>query len=136
MAPKTTMSPQHKQAMAEGRKEGQAVKAYLDALEQHRPRRGRKRTPDSIRKRLSVIESELGQASSLKRLQLTQERRDLETELAGMGGETVDLSALEAGFARVAKSYGERKGIAYATWRDLGVPADVLKRAGIGRGAA
>lgn len=134
MAPKT-MSPEHKQAMADGRKEGQAVKAYLDALEQHRPRRGRKRTPESIQKRLAVIEQEVGRASSLKRLQMIQERRDLETELAGMGGETVDLSALEGAFARVARSYGERKGIAYATWRDLGVPADVLKQAGIGRGA-
>jgi hypothetical protein len=134
MAPRT-MSPEHKQAMADGRKEGQAVKAYLDALEQHRPRRGRKRTPASIEKRLAAIEQELGRASSLKRLQMIQERRDLETELAGMGGQPVDLSALEAAFVRVAKSYGDRKGIAYATWRDLGVPADALKAAGIGRGA-
>ncbi len=30
-----------------------------------------------------------------------------------------------------AKSYGERKGISYEAWRQLGVPAEVLKRAGI-----
>ena len=35
MAPKN-MTAEHKAAMAEGRREGQAVKAYLDALEQHR----------------------------------------------------------------------------------------------------
>lgn len=134
MAPKT-MTAAHKAAMAEGRKEGQAVKAYLDAIDQHRPRRGRRRTPDSIQRRFVAIDAELAAASSLKRLQLTQERRDLETELAGMGGDGPDLSGLEAGFVRVARAYARRKGIAYATWRDLGVSADVLKKAGITRGA-
>jgi hypothetical protein len=45
----------------------------------------------------------------------------------------VDLSALEREFAKVAQAYSQRKGISYAAWRELGVPADVLKRAGIGR---
>jgi hypothetical protein len=120
--------------MAAGRKEGQAVKAYLDALEQHRPRRGRRRTPDSIQKRLVTIDAGIDGASSLQRLQLTQERRDLKAELAAMeAGTTADLSALEAGFVQVANAYAQRKGIAYATWRDLGVSADVLKKAGITR---
>ena len=128
--PPKSLTPQHKQAMTAGRKEGQAVKAYLDALEQHRPRRGRRRTPESIEKRLVAIDAEIGGASSLQRLQLTQERRDLQAELAGMkAGAAVDVSALEAGFVQVAKSYGERKGIAYATWRDAGVPG----KAGITR---
>jgi hypothetical protein len=129
------MTAAHKEAMAAGRKEGQAVKAYLDALQEHRPRRGRRRTPDSIQKRLAVIEQQLADASSLKQLQLVQERRDLQTELAGMGGGGADLSGLEADFVKVAKSYAARKSISYASWRDLGVPADVLKRAGIGRGS-
>jgi hypothetical protein len=134
--PPRHMTAAHKEAMAAGRKEGQAVKAYLDALHEHRPRRGRRRTVDSIQKRLAAIEQQLADASSLKRLQLIQERRDRETELAAMGGADPDLSGLEAGFVKVAKAYGERKGIAYATWRDLGVPADVLKQAGITRGHA
>ncbi|MBM3671472.1 MAG: hypothetical protein FJW86_04720 [Actinobacteria bacterium] len=132
--PPKSLTPQHKQAMTAGRKEGQAVKAYLDALEQHRPRRGRRRTPESIEKRLVAIDGEIGGASSLHRLQLTQERRDLQAELAGMkAGVAVDVSALEAGFVKVAKSYGDRKGIAYATWRDAGVPTEVLVKAGITR---
>ena len=134
VAPKQ-MTPAHKAAMAEGRKEGQAVKAYLDALDQHRPRRGRRRTRDSIAKRLAVIETQLAEASSLKRLQLVQERRDLQAELDGMGGGGADTSGLEADFVKVAKSYAARKSISYASWRDLGVPADVLKKAGIGRGS-
>ena len=136
--PPKNLTDSHKKAMAAGRKEGQAVKAYLDALEQHRPRRGRKRTVESIDKRLATIADQLKDASSssLKKLQLTQERSDLQAERAGMNGAAPDLSALEADFVAVAKSYATRKGIAYATWRELGVPADVLKKAGIGRGAA
>lgn len=133
--PPKKMTAEHKQALAEGRSEGRAVKAYLDALEQQRPRRGRRRTPDSIKKRLVVIEKELAEATSLQRLQLVQERRDLETELAGMDT-TVDLTKLEAEFVKVAKDYSERKGIEYASWRELGVAADVLKKAGVGRASA
>jgi hypothetical protein len=134
MAPKQ-MSAEHKAAMAEGRKEGQAVKSYLDAIEGQKPRRGRRRTTESIQKRLVVIDHELASASSLRRLQLTQEKRDLETELAGIGAAGPDISSLVEDFVRVAKSYGQRKGITYPSWRDLGVPADILKRAGITRGA-
>jgi hypothetical protein len=132
--PPKSLTPEHKQAMTVGRKEGQAVKAYLDALEQHRPRRGRRRTTESIQKRLVAIDAEIGGASSLQRLNLTQERRDLTAELAAMEvGATADVSSLESDFVKVAKSYGQRKGIAYATWRDLGVPAAVLEKAGITR---
>ena len=134
--PPKALTPEHKQAMTAGRKEGQAIKAYLDALEQHRPKRGRKRTAESIAKRLGAIEGELADASSLQRLQLLQERRDLQAEQAAMSGhDTTDLGALETAFVEVAKPYSDRKGIAYATWRELGVPSDVLKKAGIGRGA-
>ena len=132
--PPKKMTAEHKQALADGRAEGRAVKAYLDALEQQKPRRGRKRTPDSIAKRLTAIEKQLADASSLQRLQLVQERRDLETELAGMDT-TVDLTALEAAFVKVAKAYSARKGIEYASWRELGVGADVLKKAGVTRAA-
>ena len=44
---KRTMSAEHKAALAEGREQGRAVREYLEALEAHKPRRGRKRTPDS-----------------------------------------------------------------------------------------
>ena len=133
--PPRALTTEHKQAMAAGRKEGQAVKAYLDALEQQRPKRGRRRTVDSIKQRLAAIESQLSAASSLKRLQMIQERRDLQAELDGLGGEPVDLGSLEAAFVAVAKAYAERKGISYAAWREHGVSADVLKKAGITRGA-
>lgn len=129
---KRTMSAEHKAALADGRSEGRAVKGYLEALDKNRPKRGRKRTPDSIKKRLTAIDNELGDASPIHRLQLIQERMDLGKELATMDTK-VDLSALESAFVKTAGGYAERKGISYAAWRELGVPADVLKRAGISR---
>ena len=118
--------------MAAGRSEGRAVKNYLEALEQHRPKRGRKRTPDSINARLAKIADELPVADPMTRLSLVQERIDLETELKHMD-DAVDLTEVEAGFVKAAKAYSERKNISYRAWREIGVPAAVLKSAGIGR---
>lgn len=132
--PKGPMSESHKAALARGRAEGRAVREYLDALRSNKPRRGRKRTPDSVKKRLTSIENELKDADPLAELRLIQERRDLQMELEGMGT-GVDMAALEQAFAEVAASYSDRQGISYASWREVGVPAAVLKRAGIARSA-
>jgi len=129
---KGSMSAEHKAALAEGRTQSKAVRQYLEALEAHKPKRGRKRTADSIKKRLSTIEAQLESADPLKRLQLVQERMDLTTELANMEDKP-DLSALEKGFTDSAKAYGARKGITYAAWRELGVDPSTLKAAGITR---
>ncbi len=110
------------------------MKAYLEAVAANKPKRGRKRTPESIAKRLEKISAEIEDASPMARLQLVQERMDLEAELDRMG-EQVDISGLEDAFVAVAKAYGERKGISYAAWREVDVSAAVLKRAGVGRGA-
>jgi hypothetical protein len=126
------MTDEHKKALAEGRTQGRAVRAYLEAVETTKPKRGRKRTADSIKKRLDVIEAELDRADPLKALNLRQERRNLYGELAGID-DKVDLAAVEAGFVAAAKSYGERRGIAYEVWREAGVPPEVLQKAGISR---
>ena len=120
--------------MERGRAEGRVVRDYLEALRSSKPKRGRKRTADSINARLARIEDELTDASAIDELQLLQERRDLQAELDTMDT-GVDLDELEEAFVGVAKAYGERKGIVYATWRDVGVSAATLKRAGIGRGS-
>lgn len=128
------MSNEHKEALALGREQGRAVRQYLEAIELHRPKRGRKRTPDSIQKRLAAIETQLSTADPLSRVRLYQERRNLKSELASKG-ETVDLSALEKGFVASAKAYSDRKGISYGAWREAGIDAALLKKAGISRGA-
>jgi len=126
------MSNEHKAALAKGREEGLAVRRYLEALESSRPRRGRRRTPASIEKKLAAIEIELAATDPLTRLHLLQEKKDLEEELV-KAGDPVDISELEKRFVKVARSYGERKGISYGTWRTAGVSAAVLQRAGVPR---
>ena len=126
------MSVEHKAAMEQGRAEGRAVRDYLEALRSSKPKRGRKRSSESIQNRLAEIDRELADASAITELQLVQERRDLTAELESMGS-GVDLTELEDSFVKVAKSYGDRKGISYGSWRDVGVPAATLKRAGITR---
>jgi hypothetical protein len=126
------MSDAHKAALATGRTEGRAVRNYLEALRANKPKRGRKRTADTINQRLDVIDGQLADADPITELRLVQERRDLEAELQSLDG-GVDLAALETGFIKVAKPYSERQGITYAAWREVGVPAAVLSRAGIAR---
>jgi hypothetical protein len=130
---RSPMSDSHKAALAEGREQGRAVRRYLEALEAHKPKRGRKRTQESIEKRLATIEDQLPDADPLTRLHLVQERMNLQNELAA-GDNSVDLAALEEGFVESASPYGQRKGITYAAWREAGVDPAVLRRAGIRRG--
>lgn len=129
------MSAEHKAALAKGRNQASAVRAYLEALEANRPKRGRKRTPESIERRLVAIDAAYETAGSLTALQLLQERKNLETELGALrsasGGP--DLERLRKEFVRHANAYAQAKGIAYGTWREIGVPAEVLRQAGISR---
>ena len=126
------MSKDHKEALAQGRSEGRSVRAYLEALESSRPKRGRKRTKESVAARLESISDLLQEGNALQRLQLLQEQLDLTVELErfDIG---VNVDDLEDGFVEVAASYAQRKGISYAAFRLLGVSAVVLGKAGITR---
>ena len=114
---------------------GRAVREYLESLRANRPRRGRRRTPDSIRARLKATEVELQEADPTTELELRQERRDLEQELHQRSA-SVDQASIEKAFISVAKSHSERQGINYSTWREIGVDAAVLKKAGRATGRA
>ena len=131
-ATKTTMTTEHKDALAQGRREGAAVRRYLEAITANRGKRGRKRTPASIQKRLAAIGVELESSDALDALLLRQERKDLETELARLQS-NLDIKKLEKDFVGAAKGYGERKGIDYSTWREAGIAPAVLAKAGIKR---
>lgn len=127
------MTDEHKAALAEGREQGRVVRRYLQALESHRPKRGRKPSTESIAERLSAIDEQLSSADPLRRLQLVQERMNLDAELGAAQGDGEDLHDLEAAFVEVAASYGQRKGLTYDAWRSVGVAPRVLTAAGIGR---
>lgn len=129
---KSAMSQQHKQALAAGRDQGRTVRHYLEALQAHKPKRGRKRSQESIQRRLDAIAEKLPNANALTRVQLLQERMNLQAELEAKSS-VIDLTALEEEFINSARSYAERKGISYSAWREAGVDANVLKKAGIRR---
>lgn len=125
------MSDSHKEALAQGRRESRAVKAYLEVLGARRP--GRPVTADSVAKKLAGIEDRLAlENDALKRLDLIQAKLDAEDQLESLSG-NVDHEALEKEFVEIARSYSDRKGISYSAWRAIGVDAGVLKDAGIAR---
>ena len=130
--PKMPMTAEHKAALAQGRVEGRAVREYLEGLRATKPKRGRKRTAETVATRLETISAELESASPIDELLLVQERRDLRSELESMS-DIIDMKQLEAEFVALAKSYSQSKQISYQSWRDVGVEASVLKAAGISR---
>ena len=101
---KRSMSDDHKASLAQGRTEGRAVRDYLEALAAHAPKRGRRRTVESVDRRLAAIEDELGTADAVARLKLVQERRDLQTER-----ETLSVGAWAGFLAGMAIAVTPRK---------------------------
>jgi hypothetical protein len=133
---KKAMSETHKAALAAGRDEGRAVRRYLEALEAHRPRPGRKRTTESVRRQLDETTAALSESTALERVMLLQRRIDLESELRDLDQQAdADLAELEHAFVEALPGYSARKHLSYAAWREAGVPARVLRAAGIRRSA-
>ncbi len=133
---KKSMSDSHKAALAVGRDEGRAVRRYLEALEAHRPRPGRKRTADTVDRQLRETIQQLSRATALERVHLLQRRLDLEHEFERMQRDNdLDLVELETAFVAALPGYSDRKRISYAAWREVGVPARVLRSAGLSRAA-
>ena len=129
---KPKMSQAQKVALASGRVEGRIVREYLEAVEMHRPKRGRKRTPESIKARLNSIKTALNEADAVTKLKLVQERMDLEHELANLNAKR-NMNEIEARFVKIAAAYSKRNNITYAAWREIGVDPNVLRKAGINK---
>ena len=136
---KRTMSRQHKAAIAAGRSDASAVRAYLEALANGNGRNGHGRPKLSkaqAKARLTALSTKMAKETDpLTRLSLAQEQVDLERLLAKPGGSGTAKSAddLSKGFVRSARRYSERKGITWSAWRRIGVPAGVLTKAGVPR---
>ncbi|MCY4036469.1 MAG: hypothetical protein OXF64_03315 [bacterium] len=129
------VSEEAKDARAYGQAQGRTVSRYLNALDQSKPKSGRKRSVEKIQARVTELPNEIAQAKPPKRVHLIQELMDLEAELAS-DTNPVDISVTENDFIAIAAEYSGRKGISYAAWREVGVPASVLKSAGISRAVA
>ncbi|MEN8233440.1 MAG: hypothetical protein ABFR89_00775 [Actinomycetota bacterium] len=126
------MSEEHKAALAQGRRESKAIKAYLEAVVVPK-RRGRPVTPESLELKIAGLDEKVRMENDpLARVDLIQARLDAQEALDQMTA-TIDMSALEAGFVECAASYSERKGITWPAWREAGVPAAILTAAGVRR---
>lgn len=126
-----SLSDDHKAALAKGRSEARTVRAYLDAMATKKPRRAA--SAANLQQRLDRLTEQIeAEQNSLKRLQLIQQRFNVEDKLKAVD-DSVDYEALEAAFVAAAASYSDRKGISYSAWREAGVAPDVLKSAGIRR---
>ena len=124
------MSDQHKAALAAGRRETAAIKRYLEALEKKRP--GRPVTLANLQERAAEILRRIEEEPDrLKVVGLIQARMDTEARIGSF--EEIDFAALEAQFVQYVSSYSQRKGISYSAWREMGVPAALLKQADIPR---
>jgi len=126
------MSAEHKAAIAQGRRESKAIKAYLEAISVPK-RRGRPVTPEGLESRIADLDQRIREESDpLARVDLYQTRIDAQDALDQLTA-TVDIDALEVGFVEYAASYSTRKGITWPAWREAGVSAGVLRAAGVKR---
>jgi hypothetical protein len=127
------LSASHKQALAEGRTMSATVDRYLSAVNTPK-RRGRKVSKAALVERLAEARTRAKSATGVDKVLAAQDVRDLQTRIANMNTASGnDIKSLEAAFVKIAKRFGENRGIGYGAWRDAGVPAVVLKKAGVAR---
>jgi hypothetical protein len=127
------LSTAHKRALAEGRTMSATVDRYLTAVNTPK-RRGRKVSKAALQQRLDAARTRAKTAAGVDKVLASQEVRDLQARIASVDSSgSGDMKSLESAFVKIAKRFGENRGIGYGAWRDAGVPAVVLKRAGVAR---
>lgn len=122
--PQGPMTEERKAAMARGHTEARAVRNYMQALHSgEAPKRhGRsRRSADEISAELAQTED------PMMRLKLRSQMR----QSAAIS--EPDMEKITAEFVKIVVAYSERTGLTYADWREEGVPAAVLKQAGLRR---
>jgi hypothetical protein len=109
------------------------VDRYLSAVNTPK-RRGRKVSKSALQSRLTDARTRARSATGVDKVLAAQEVRDLQSRIAALDASSGgDIKSLETAFVKIAKRFGENRGIGYGAWRDAGVPAVVLKRAGVAR---
>jgi hypothetical protein len=110
------------------RAETNAVAAYLTALRAPKvPARSRA----NLEKRRAQVEQWIADESSpVREVELHQQRLDIDAQLAQID-QAARLPELEEAFVNVAASWAKRSGITAAALPEVGVPAGVLRRAGL-----
>ena len=124
------MSDEHKAALAQGRRESRAIKGYLVAL-------GQTKAGSSCHERIPGAKAQRFGCEDRVRVRSIEACRSGAATFGDGSSARVDgairriSESWKRDSSQVAKSYSERKGISYSAWREIGVSADVLRRAGI-----
>ena len=106
------------------------VDRYLAAINTPKTR-GRKVTKATLTQRLTDAQGQAKTETGIGKVVAAQEIRDLQAKLAQANATNgADIKTLEAAFVKIAKTFGENRGIGYGAWRDAGVSAEVLLRPG------
>lgn len=112
-----------------GVRERRVVQTYLRQLATRSSKA--LRTAEDVAAALESVEKKLKISTDLDRLSLIQQREDLELEAYEL---RPDNSAdVETQFISIASAYGASEGISYSSWREIGVPKEVLEAASIPR---
>jgi uncharacterized coiled-coil DUF342 family protein len=124
------LTKKHKEALARGRRQAKAVRGYLEALNVDRRKVS---DPDDLRKRVDGLQQKIAEEDDpVNEVELIQKRLEAEAQLED-AQEAPDFEELEKEFKKAVRGYSERKGITYYAWREIGVPAGVLRDAGVPR---
>lgn len=129
---KRSMTPEHKAALAEGRKQSKIVANYLAAIGTKK-KRGRKVTIETLQARLAKAEDDIKTASPLDKLKFTQFIKDTRAQIERMQATTsvADVDSLEKEFVKVGKAYADAHGYDRSSFIACGVEKRVLVAAGI-----
>jgi hypothetical protein len=85
----------------------------------------------ALRKSIEKIDADLAtEKDPLRKLDLVQSKIKKQKDLEEFES-PIDMVALENEFVGVAKDYNDSKELSPEAWLELGVPRDVLRRAGI-----
>jgi hypothetical protein len=122
---KKKISDSHRAAMSKGVTQRNAIQAYLETLQSPPPRLRTRKGRSVADLQRAISES----TDPMERLYLRPLlRRALEVESG-----SANMDEITANFVKHVVAFSERNGITYADWREEGVPAAVLREAGMRR---
>jgi hypothetical protein len=115
-------------ARGERRAEIAAVAAYLTAL--RAPKVPANSRANLEKRRVQIEQWIADEPSPIREVELRQQRLDIDAQHAQID-QAARLPELEEAFVKVAASWAKRSRISAAALREVGVPARVLKQAGL-----
>lgn len=108
------------------------VKRYLELQSPRLRRRGSPADLGATREQLELVEAEIPlTVDPLTRVLLHQRAIDLKAKLEEMETTEADFEQIEEEFIENVARWAEQKKISYSALREAGVPAQILRKAGM-----